>query len=242
MNLVLGAGYTGARFLKTNTDFLGTNRTGRHGFITFDANDPNTWVNIAQGEKLLLTFDGAGVEPQWRIALADFLFNRYRSIVMLSSTGLFVENGTPKSPLTELSPLLQSSRNQWELLLESRGANRLLLAGIYGPNRSPLEWLRKGFVSAQKSFVNLIHVEDIVNIAHMVLESNFKGKKWIVFDGEPHRWESIITQAILEKKLPQNYIRPDIPVKRPERFLDNSALIHDFSLKGCFKELKVVNL
>ena len=48
-----------------------------------------------------------------------------------------------------------------EFLRETRGAIVLRVAGIYGPGRSPYDWLKTGRVAVSRKYVNLIHVEDL---------------------------------------------------------------------------------
>ena len=71
----------------------------------------------------------------------------------------------------------------------------LHVAGIYGPGRNPLDWIRQGRVGPSRKYVNLIHVEDLAAICLLALEKGKPGEAYNVSDGQPHIWNEICTTA-----------------------------------------------
>jgi nucleoside-diphosphate-sugar epimerase len=69
----------------------------------------------------------------------------------------------------------------------------LVLSGIYGPERQPVNWLRKGLIPSLQKTVNLIHRDDIVDITCHLLEENCvpHGQRLNISDGMPLRWSEI---------------------------------------------------
>ena len=65
------------------------------------------------------------------------------------------------------------------------------MAGIYGPGRNPLDWIRQGRVGPSRKYVNLIHVEDLAGICLAVIEKGKPGEAYNVSDGTPRTWNEI---------------------------------------------------
>jgi nucleoside-diphosphate-sugar epimerase len=82
-----------------------------------------------------------------------------------------------------------------EYLREHHGAIVLRVAGIYGPGRNPLDWIRQGRVGPSRKYVNLIHVEDLVVICLQALEKGKPGEIYNVSDGTPRTWDEICATA-----------------------------------------------
>ncbi len=119
-------------------------------------------------------------------------------------------------------------RNERELRLVKAGASRLLLAGIHGPNRNPMTWLKKGLISLKKVSVNLIHVDDIISLClHLAKRAdNSKlefGIDYILCDGKLHLWTDIESKAHELKIIDDQFQRNNIPIKRPDRDVDFEA-------------------
>ncbi len=82
-----------------------------------------------------------------------------------------------------------------EYLRKQHGAIVLRVAGIYGPGRNPLDWIRQGRVGPSRKYVNLIHVEDLAAICLLALEQGKPGEAYNVSDGQPHTWNEICVTA-----------------------------------------------
>jgi len=80
-----------------------------------------------------------------------------------------------------------------EYLREQHGAIVLRVAGIYGPGRNPIDWVRTGRVTPSRKYVNLIHVEDLASICLTALEHGKPGEAYNVSDGTPYLWSEICT-------------------------------------------------
>src|SRR4029077_7847880 len=178
--IILGTGYSGRHLTNvltaTSRPFFATSRepdknliqvpTGRR--IKFDLEQPTTWLNIPAQADLIWCFPSTPLEQVQ--AFARTLNAPPRRIVVLGSTSAYEVSGHsseyPPSWIDESSPIdLTKSRVQGEeYLREHDGAVVLRVAGIYGPGRNPLDWIRQGRVGLSPKYVNLIHVEDLAAI------------------------------------------------------------------------------
>jgi nucleoside-diphosphate-sugar epimerase len=82
-----------------------------------------------------------------------------------------------------------------EYLRNKLGAIVLRVAGIYGPGRNPLDWIRSGRVSPSRRYVNLIHVEDLAAICLAAMEKGKPGETYNVSDGTPRTWNELCVTA-----------------------------------------------
>jgi nucleoside-diphosphate-sugar epimerase len=203
--VILGAGYTG-QFLfplarAQGWDTLATSRAPATHLrpipsshrIEFDLLRRETWSNIPEHSHLIWCFPAI---PQ--DAVTHFLENRLAAggrLILLGSTSAYrsdpdklVHEGTP--------PRLSLPRVKSEEYLRSRhGAIILRLAGLYGPGRHVLDWIRKGKVKHTDRYVNLIHIEDVASVCLTALEKGKDGEVYIVSDGIPRRWSEIFRTA-----------------------------------------------
>jgi nucleoside-diphosphate-sugar epimerase len=82
-----------------------------------------------------------------------------------------------------------------ECLRTDCGAIVLRVAGIYGPGRNPLDWIKTGRVAASRKYVNLIHIEDLASICLTALKHGKPGEVYNVSDGTPRTWDEIFRFA-----------------------------------------------
>ncbi len=75
------------------------------------------------------------------------------------------------------------------------------MAGIYGPNRSPIDWIDAGRVSPSRKYVNLIHVEDLARVCLAALHHAKRGEVYNVSDGLPRTWNDICDGAGISRPL-----------------------------------------
>jgi hypothetical protein len=209
--IILGTGYSGRHLTNaltaTSRPFFATSRepeknlvqvpTGRR--IKFDLEQPSTWLNIPAGTDLIWCFPASPLEQVQ--AFAHTLDAPPRRIVVLGSTSAYeVSDHSAVYPpfwIDESAPLDRSkSRVQGEeCLREHYGAIVLRVAGIYGPGRNPLDWIRQGRIRPSRKYVNLIHVEDLAAICLAAIEKGKPGEAYNVSDGTPYRWSEICATA-----------------------------------------------
>ena len=163
--------------------------------LRFDLEQPSTWLNIPVGADLIWCFPATPVEQVQ--AFARTLDAPPRRIVVLGSTSAYdaPSQSTEYPPpwIDESAPLdLTKPRVQGEEFLRTNcGAIVLRVAGIYGPGRNPIDWIRDGRVSPSRKYVNLIHVEDLATICLAALEHGKPGEVYNVSDGQTHTWNEI---------------------------------------------------
>lgn len=208
--VILGSGYTARVVLplaeRRYTRVLATSRNpddhlaslSPHCRVRFDLSDRTTWLNIPPDGDLLWCFPAEPLE-----LVQDFakgLNVLARRLVVLGSTSSYRAGDMetdPPSWTDETAPIdLSKSRVQGEeYLRENHGAVVLRVAGIYGPGRNPLDWIKNGRVGRSRKYVNLIHVEDLAEICLTALERGLSGEAYNVSDGTPRTWKDICRMA-----------------------------------------------
>jgi nucleoside-diphosphate-sugar epimerase len=167
--------------------------------LQFDLEQPSTWVNVPVGTDLIWCFPAAPLEQVQ--AFARTLDAPPRRIVVLGSTSSYeVSDCSTEYPppwIDESAPIdMSKPRVQGEeYLRQHHGAIVLRVAGIYGPGRNPLEWIKSGRVGSSRKYVNLIHVEDLAAICLAMIEKGAPGEVYNVSDGQPHTWNEICATA-----------------------------------------------
>jgi len=208
---VLGSGYVG-RFLIAEAGsqsriVLSTSRDPDHRLthvppqqrLSFDLAQPDTWTGIPADVDLIWCFPAMPLEHVR--AFAKGLGSPPRRLVVLGSTSAYDGEAQstiyPPSWIDESAPVdLRRPRVQGEeYLRKEHGAIVLRVAGIYGPGRNPIEWIRSGRVGPTRKYVNLIHVEDLAAICMLALETGTPGEVYNVSDGTPRTWADICRVA-----------------------------------------------
>lgn len=208
--IILGSGYT-ARFLlplalERSPSVFATSRTpDRHlghlpeaQRLRFDLSRPDTWARFPPDADLIWCFPAMPLD-----LVREFIESRRGSIgrlVVLGSTSAYdLESDRQYPPpwIDEAAPVdLTKPRVQGEeFLRKDCGAVVLRVAGIYGPGRNPLDWIRTGRVGPSPKFVNLIHVEDLAAICLAALEQGTPGEAYNVSDGQPRTWDTLCKTA-----------------------------------------------
>ncbi len=203
--VILGSGYT-ARFVlppaeRQYSRILATSREpDRHlthiqpdRRIQFDLTRQDTWKNIPTDTELLWCFPAEPPDLVQEFAAAMNLASR--RFVVLGSTSAYPAGSSEYPPplVDETAPIdLTQHRVAGEEFLRTHcGATILRVAGIYGPGRNPLDWIKKGRVGPSRKYVNLIHVEDLAAICLAALERGTPGEAYNVSDGTPRTWKDI---------------------------------------------------
>jgi len=167
--------------------------------MRFDLEMSSTWLNIPVGADLIWCFPATPLEQVQ--AFARTLDAPSRRIVVLGSTSAYeVSDHSADYPppwIDESAPIdLTKPRVQGEEFLRTNcGAIVLRVAGIYGPGRNPIDWIRTGRVSPSRKYVNLIHVEDLAAICLLALDKGKPGDVYNVSDGTPYHWSEICATA-----------------------------------------------
>ena len=167
--------------------------------LRFDLEQPSTWQNIPAGADLIWCFPATPLEQVQAFARA--LDATPRCMVVLGSTSAY--EGTDHSDeypppwIDESAPIdLTKPRVQGEEFLSANcGAIVLRVAGIYGPKRNPLDWIKQGRVGPSHKYMNLVHVEDLAMICLTALEHGKPCEVYNVSDGTPRTWDEICVTA-----------------------------------------------
>lgn len=209
--VVLGSGYTGRVLHRTaisqGRTARATSRDPRSNLagipseqrIAFDLEQLSTWHNIPLDSDLIWCFPATPLEKVQ--AFARTLRAPARRIVVLGSSSAYdVSDRSTEYPppwIDESAPIdLSKPRVQGEEFLRKEyGAIVLRVAGIYGPGRNPLVWIRTGKVGPSRKYVNLIHVEDLAAICILAMEKGKPGGVYNVSDGTPRTWDEICSLA-----------------------------------------------
>ena len=203
--VILGSGYL-ARFMLLLTDFyhnvLHTSRDPEHHLtwlpqtqrLRFDLNETDTWSHIPSDADLLWCFPASPLPAVQQFA--SHINAPSRPLVVLGSTSAYdagITHDYPPPWIDETAPLdLEKPRVQGEEFLRAEcGAIVLRVAGIYGPDRHPYEWIKNGRVGLSDKYVNLIHVEDLAAICLAALAHGVSGTVYNVSDGMPRTWREI---------------------------------------------------
>jgi len=208
--VIVGSGYTGRYLAKALTRascrFFATSRDPDRHLATlpevsrlhFDLQRPETWINIPSEADIVWCFPAMPLDLVG--PCADALKAGARRLMVLGSTSAYDTGESHHYPppwLDETAPIdLNQPRVQGEeYLRKEQGAIVLRVAGIYGPDRNPLNWIKTGRVGPSRRFVNLIHVEDLADICLLALEKGGRGEVYNVSDGAPRTWEDICIAA-----------------------------------------------
>jgi len=207
--IILGAGYTGrVLYRQARAEGRLVFAASRHPDrrlqaippeqrLRFDLDARETWEAIPVRSDAVWTFPAT---PPDRVCdFGERIAPRLRRLVVLGATSAY--DGSPQAlrgePVEETAPVDRSiARVQGEEWLRERcGAIVLRVAGIYGPGRNPLDWIRQRRVGYSHRYVNLVHVEDLAAVILKALEDGEPGGSYNVSDGTPRRWSEIMDRA-----------------------------------------------
>ena len=209
--IILGYGYTGRHIMKLTlnrgTKAWGTSRNPAlqltavpfPELLEFNLARPETWGHLPTGADLVWCFPATPLSAVQR--WAETQRSRVNRLIVLSSTSAYEVSDYsaeyPPSWIDESAPIdLTKPRVQGEEYLRNEfGAIVLRVAGIYGPGRNPLDWIRQGRVGPSRKYVNLIHVEDLAAICLLAIDKGKPGEAYNVSNGQPHIWNEICATA-----------------------------------------------
>jgi len=208
--VVLGSGYTGRALYGTamaaGWPVCATSRDPLNHLagipsnqrVMFELEQRSTWENIPPDADLVWCFPATPLAQVQ--TFAKTLGATPRRLVVLGSTSAYDVGHSQEYPppwIDESAPIdLTKSRVQGEEYLRTEyGAISLRVAGIYGPGRNPLDWIKSGRVGSSRRYVNLIHVEDLATICLLTLDKGKPGESYNVSDGTPRTWKDICETA-----------------------------------------------
>ena len=199
--LVLGKGYVGKTYCEKYPDAIGTRRKVTHKDTpSFDLENPATWKNLPKAETIIWTFPATPLEKVQKFY--EEKLQDCKNLIVLGSTSRYIIK-RQKQRIDEDSPIDTSIlRVQGEEFLKQQGATILALAGIYGPDRDPVNWLYKGLIRNPKKMLNLIHLDDIISILDHFVHSPTKGETFNLSDGEAKSWMEIGEKAGFHFRMP----------------------------------------
>ncbi len=153
-------------------------------------------------------------------------------IVFVSSTGVYAQSsGEELDETSEAAPTSEphiSIRSTEEWLAEQPGGIVVRLGGLYGPGRSPIEWLtRPGFrdrlTKGRDALMNWIHIDDAAKIVTRAALVGEAGETYLGVDGRPVRREDFygLAAELADTEPPALTDDPDDGGKR----LDGSATL-----------------
>jgi nucleoside-diphosphate-sugar epimerase len=131
-------------------------------------------------------------------SFADAVLRKADRIVVLGSTSAYETSMIDSDSVLDESAPIDRTRPRVrgeDYLRTHAGATILRVAGIYGPGRNVLDWIRRGKVGLSQRYVNLVHVEDLAAICLSMLEDRRSGEIYNVSDGQPRRWSEICDVA-----------------------------------------------
>ena len=235
--VILGAGYV-ARFLfpfasRRYAHVLATSRVPENHLshiapnrrILFALTQQDTWKNIPNETDLLWCFPAMPLNLVQEFAAT--LDPPSRRLVVLGSTSAYDIGSSREYPppwIDESAPIdLTRPRVQGEEFLRINcGAIVLRVAGIYGPGRNPLDWIRTGRVGPSRKYVNLIHVNDLATISLATLQHGTPGDVYNVSDGLPRTWADIC--RITEQRWSIHPASSELSATPGKRILNNKIL------------------
>lgn len=250
--VVLGGGYVGTRLFhraraQGHTVLCTSRHPSRHLLdippehrLTFDLTRPNTWNTLPDSLMIIWCFPACPIQ-----LVRQFLASRPQQphrLVVLGSTSAYPSNGTTITEQHEPNTQLDRVQGE-EYLRTAAGAVILRLAGIYGPGRHVLDWIRKGKIRNTPRLVNLVHVDDVVDICLKALTVAPHGSTYVVSDGTARPWSDICSYAARRWHIP---IPPLTQSRNPGKHIDNHKLLgelgHTFHFPDLYQALNQLEI
>lgn len=233
-SLILGKGYTGQALLeKLNEPVFWTSRNPQNDphSIVFDLNDKSTWNNLPQANQTFWLFACDNLE------ITQNFFNQHQNklgtISLVSTTSCLTHSHN--QTVNEDSPFdCQRTRCVCEQWLKNQGVNLVLSSGIYGPNRSPLNWLNKGLIHDENGWVNLIHVDDLCQV--LIQSTQHHSQTFIASDNQKYVWKDILDFAQKNHLIDKN-LKIESTKQKQNKFVDATKTLNQLNINLKFKSL-----
>ncbi|MGE5683127.1 MAG: hypothetical protein ACM34K_19875 [Bacillota bacterium] len=226
--LFLGSGYTGNFFRilypYSIHSFRNKENILKHGGgVLFNVNDRSTWHNIEKTDPDGIVISFPLNECDYIEEFLELCLKISERIAVIGTTSGFQKN---LSEITDESPLDSTNpRTAAEEYFRKKGASVIHSAGIYGPGRNPLDWIKRGLIRNSMSTVNLVHAEDLARACSFILENFSQCSQFVLSDGHPYKWKEIIQFALKKHMISESDIPPDSPqssarIVKPLRLFD----------------------
>ena len=245
--IILGGGYTGKviyhQALNLNRPIFITSRSPelhlqdfpKNERIWFDLEMEQSWGNIPEYGDAIWTFPARPLDQVKKFIVEKR--NNFRRLVVIGSTSSYIiESANEAASVDENSPVnMKDARVAGEEFLR-RTLNAVILrsAGIYGPGRNPLDWIRKGRLKYFSKVLNLIHVEDLSSICLLALEKGTWAETYNISDGFPRLVSELIEKARFKWNKPIPHFSADL---KTEKKVLNQKMIQHFNYILKFPDL-----
>lgn len=179
-----------------------------------------------------------------------------KRIVYISTTGVYGNIGhdiitnenSPTQPTTDRALRRLDAEQallKWNQAYPEREVIILRVVGIYGPNKLPLERIKRGdplLHPNHPAYVNLIHIDDLAQACYRAMHLGKTREVYNICDSHPmlmtHYFQAIatafnlpqpplITMQEAEKKLSAGFLS----YLKESRRIDNAKMIHDLGIK-----------
>ena len=208
--LVLGAGWTSTFLLplldEREISHAATTRTGHDDTIPFDfdyaSDDSEPYRRLPSARTILITFPLKGTGQSKK--LTNMYSQTHEDVsttcrwIQLGSTGIFAEKGWNDSSSAYDKPNARAIAEDELLDTIGRRACILNLAGLYGGERQPRNWVTRVAKTKEdvkgKGAVHLVHGQDVARAvigAHEAF-NEVGGKRWIITDLHTYDWWDLI--------------------------------------------------
>lgn len=234
-HLVLGHGYVAKAlidYIKTREGLCSIQTTSRTltDCLHFNLDLEKTWGNLPKSKNTYWMFPAQPLSMVQRFFESEG--SRLGKLVVVGSTGgfqTFKENGE----VTETSPLDESlPRVLGETFLKNHGACVVCSAGIYGRDRNPLAWIKRGLVGRSEKLANMIHVEDLAQVLYQAAKVGRQGSLYIAADGNPQQWSKVIDKWV-DSGVVEN--PPLKPSARPSKLVNPKASLKELDVHLKYK-------
>jgi len=213
--LIIGCGYVGtevgAYYVREGWSVAGLVRSEERKIeleqknilpIIADLTKPETLINLPEAKHVLICpssgkREAAAYKEIYVEGVANYLDvlskqTPLEKIIYISSTGIYsqdrsewIDETTDPKPTTERSQLLLQAEQQ--ILSSSFPSIIFRLSGIYGPGRNRIEAVRSDKIPLIDTdrFMNLIHLDDIVQGIYLLFEKGLPGEIYLGVDDAP---------------------------------------------------------
>lgn len=163
--------------------------------------------------------------PIYNQQFISMLFSICNYNILLGSTGIYKRSylGEVISEDSELDTEHKRYANEKQFV-DHKGVI-VRLAGIYGPQRVPLNWLRSPRIGYNDKQLNLIHRSNIISALELMLHQHPLYNVYNLSDGTQHTWKSIIDFAYEKNLIPDKIAPVEI---NENSFVDNTRFCREY--------------
>jgi nucleoside-diphosphate-sugar epimerase len=208
--LILGRGYVGKAILEQCPHARWTTTS------TFHLSNRASWKNehllMKPGDMVVWTFPAASTREDEDLAYEFYdAFLREMKVIIYGSTSSYVVHEKDEWVTESTTLNMNHIRTRTEETLRQKGACIVHLAGIFGPGRDPCQWYKKGLIHAGLSYLNLIHLQDIVSITMKLLACpDISGERYNLSNGRPQTHQQIVELLKKCDLLDAEFVLPEI--------------------------------